>query len=236
MYDPPDQPFLKRNSFLKSSEIIFFPRRQLLLILNAHNDLTSSQPTNDNPFDEITNHPIIQSNQTIGKRRCLVLLHENEDRFSINQLPSLKLTASLPLTVNVWKMNFFLGFGPFSGAFWSALRECESYTDQSFLLSHKNAIVMLLLPDPSVYFVATDFAFLCISPIKTCGVRVWLPLNFEGFHFTVFRPIPSHSETAFWRWCSVQQRVVSNRLPIQKIHGVEMKVQKAQSVFWTPIN
>lgn len=130
-------------------------------------------------------------------------------------------------------MNFFLGFGPFSGAFWLALRECKSYTDQSFLLSHENAIVMLLLPDPSVYVVATDFPFLCISPDRHVGFRFGdLPL--KGFISQSLGPLP-HILLAFWRWCSVQQRVVSNR-QVQKIHGVKLKVQKAQSVSWTQNN
>jgi len=52
-----------------------FPKRKLLLIPNAQkNNLTTSQPTNYKPFDEITNHPIFQSNRTIGKLPCFVLL------------------------------------------------------------------------------------------------------------------------------------------------------------------
>jgi len=39
---------------------------------------------------------------------------------------------------------------------------------------------MLLLPDPSVYVVATDFPFLCISPDRHVGFRFGdLPL--KGF-------------------------------------------------------
>ena len=44
------------------------------------------------------------------------------------QLPSLKLTASLPLKINGWKMkDFLLGLGLCSGAFAVSFRECIAW-------------------------------------------------------------------------------------------------------------
>ena len=62
-------------------------------------------------------------------------------------IPSLKLTASLPLKINGWKMKFLLGPGLFSEAFAVSFRECMPFTPASTA-----SIVSEELPPPPTKF------------------------------------------------------------------------------------